>query len=180
MVTPQDVLKFWFQDLKPQDHFEKNPEIDKLITLKFSSTVEQALKGELFSWRIDPMGRLAEIVILDQFTRNIYRDSPNAFIGDSIALTLAQEAVTWGFDRDMALTRRAFIYMPFMHSESKLIHEHAVKLFSQPGLESSLKFELVHKKIIDQFGRYPHRNAILGRTSTPEEIEFLKGPGSSF
>lgn len=180
MISPMDVLKFWFEDLKPVDHFRKSPEIDSQITLKFSSTLEQALKGELFSWRSQPMGRLAEVIVLDQFARNIHRDSPNAFIGDPLALVLAQEAVVWGLDKDMALTKRVYFYMPFMHSESKVIHEQAVKLFSQPGLENSLDFEMRHKRIIDRFGRYPHRNKALGRVSTPEEVEFLKEPGSGF
>ena len=125
-------------------------------------------------------GRLAEIIVLDQFSRNIYRDRPLAFAYDATALVLAQEAVRVGADQQVDFEKRSFFYMPYMHSESPIIHNRAVELFSQPGAEFNYEFELKHKAIIDRFGRYPHRNAILGRESTPEEIEFLGQPGSSF
>jgi len=118
--------------------------------------------------------------VLDQFSRNIYRDTPLAFAYDLTALVLAQEAVHVGADSKVEFEKRSFIYMPFMHSESSIVHETAVELFSQPGAEFNYEFELKHKAIIDRFGRYPHRNATLGRESTLEEIEFLKQPGSSF
>lgn len=124
--------------------------------------------------------RLAEILVLDQFSRNIYREDPRAFACDPLALALAQEAVALGADQDLEMVQRTFMCLPYMHSESALIHTLAVSLFSQPGLEDNLAFELRHKAIIDRFGRYPHRNAILGCTSTPEEIAFLKTPGPSF
>jgi uncharacterized protein (DUF924 family) len=174
------VLDFWFKELTPEDHFKKNLELDKKITQDFSILLNQALKGELFSWRKEASGRLAEIIVLDQFSRNIYRDSSAAFAGDIAAVILSQEMVLFGLDRELDIAQRAFVYMPYMHSESKVLHEMAVELFSQKGLESNLKFELMHKRIIDQFGRFPHRNKALGRMSTPAELEFLKGPGSSF
>jgi uncharacterized protein (DUF924 family) len=124
--------------------------------------------------------RLAEIIVLDQFSRNMYRDTPQSFAYDVIALVLAQEAVAQGAHRELALPKRSFVLMPYMHSESLLVHEQAMQLFDQPGLEDDLDFERRHKSIIERFGRYPHRNAILGRTSTAEELEFLKQPGSSF
>ncbi len=126
------------------------------------------------------LGRLSEIILLDQFSRNIYRDKPAAFAQDALALALAQEAIAAGIASELTVDQRSFLYMPFMHSESELIHQQAVKLFSEPGLEASLEFEIRHKKIIDRFGRYPHRNEILGRTSTVEEQQFLAQPGSSF
>ena len=180
MINFQDVIKFWFEELKPQDQFKKSIELDNEIKKRFELSVRQAMAGELFPWRTSPEGRLAEIILLDQFTRNIYRDKPEAFAGDSIALILAQEAVAHKLDVQLETRKRLFMYMPFMHSESKLIHQFAVKLFDQPGLEDNLDYELKHKSIIDRFGRFPHRNKILNRTSTPEEIEFLKTPNSSF
>ena len=124
--------------------------------------------------------RLAEIIILDQFSRNIHRGTPDAFAADPLALALAQEAVSSGADQALPVSRRAFLYMPFMHSESQAIHELAVRLFSASGLAENLKAELRHQAIITRFGRYPHRNSILGRISTPEEEAFLEEPGSSF
>lgn len=147
-----------------------------------------AARGELFSWRATAQGRLAEIIVLNQFSRNMYRDLPPSFAHDAQALTLAQEFVAReaanaknpNENNNLSAEQLPFTYMPFMHSESLLVHEQAVKLFSQPGLEGFLKFELAHQAIIDQFGRFPHRNAILRRTSTPEEVAFLKQAGSHF
>jgi len=134
----------------------------------------------LFDWRSNALGRLAEIIVLDQFSRNIFRDQSSAFAWDAQALVLAQEAVTAGALEQLESSQQAFLIMPYMHSESKMIHEQAIKLFSRPGLEFNLDFEKRHKVIIDRFGRYPHRNEILGRQSTAEEQEFLKQPGSAF
>ena len=120
------------------------------------------------------------MIILDQFSRNIYREKPEAFACDPMALALAQVAIAKGLDSELSETHRAFLYMPFMHSESPLIHIEAIKLFESLGDPNKLDFERKHKSIIDRFGRYPHRNEILGRESTPEEIEFLSKPGSSF
>lgn len=164
----------------PNQWFTKDLDFDRLIRNRFKDIHDAALRCELSSWRDTPEGRLAEIIVLDQFSRNMYRDTPLAFAADPLALALAQEAVRVEAQRDLPLQQKSFLYMPFMHSESALIHEQAVALFSEPGLENSLEFELRHKAIIDRFGRYPHRNAVLGRTSTPEEMAFLEAPGSSF
>jgi uncharacterized protein (DUF924 family) len=118
--------------------------------------------------------------VLDQFSRNVYRDTPRAFAQDALALVLAQELVASGQDRSLPEAQRVFAYMPYMHSESALVHTQAVALFTQLGIQDNLNFELRHKAIIDRFGRYPHRNAILGRTSSAEELSFLSEPGSSF
>ena len=179
-MKPQEILDFWFQELSPKDQFAKSDRIDDEITRRFKSAHQQAAKGELFSWRATVEGRLAEIILLDQFSRNISRDKPESFAQDALALALAQEMVRLDLDRKIPISQRTFAYMPYMHSESKLVHEQAVKLFDQPGLEDNLKFEHLHKKIIDRFGRFPHRNKILDRKSTSEELEFLKMPGSSF
>lgn len=174
------ILNFWFNDLTPKDWFSGEVRIDNLIRDRFLQIHEQASHGELYSWRKTAEGRLAEIIILDQFSRNIFRNNPNAFATDTVALVLAEEAVSLGQDKLLLIEKRKFMYMPFMHSESKVVHEVAIVLFSTPGLENNLDYELKHKKIIDRFGRYPHRNKILGRVSTSEEIEFLKEPDSSF
>ncbi len=147
--------------------------------VRFGALHYAAQRCELYSWRESAKGRLAEIIVLDQFSRNIYRNHPNAFAYDSLALALAQTAIAANADHELDINQRAFFYMPYMHSES-LIHEVGVALFSQPGMEANLQFELRHKEIINRFGHYPHRNAILGRSSTPEEIDFLKTAGSSF
>ena len=176
----QEVLQFWFEEIEPRMWWVSDREFDDLVRNRFQSTHRQAALGELFHWRKEPKGRLAEIVVLDQFSRNIYRNTPLAFAQDSVALVLAQEAIAAGAHDAMSPIERSFLYLPFMHSESRRIHEWAESLYRANGLENNYAFELKHKAIIDRFGRYPHRNGILGRTSSPEEVEFLKQPGSSF
>jgi uncharacterized protein (DUF924 family) len=176
----EKVLSFWFQELKPNQWFQKNADLDQQIRARFLSLHENASRGELWAWRRSIQGRLAEIILLDQFSRNMFRETPQSFSQDPLALVLAQETLAQKDFASLPTTQKAFVFMPFMHSESALIHEKAVELFSEPGLESNLDYELRHKAIIDRFGRFPHRNQILGRSSTPEEIEFLKQPGSSF
>lgn len=175
-----NILSFWFNELSPQQHFAKDAALDAAIRTRFGATLEAAARGELAAWRATAAGRLAEIIVLDQFSRNVYRDTPRAFAQDTLALSLAQELVALKQDRNLPLAQRKFAYMPYMHSESALVHTQAVVLFSQPGLEDTLRYELQHQAIIDRFGRYPHRNAILGRTSSAEELAFLSEPGSSF
>ena len=175
-----DVIGFWFDEVEAELWWKKDEAFDRSIADRFSVLHRAAAGCELFAWRQTPLGRLAEIIVLDQFSRNIYRDSPLAFACDSLALCLAQHAIGAGADRELDAGKRLFCYMPFMHSESRLMHEAALALFTELGLESNLTFELKHKEIIDRFGRYPHRNAVLGRTSTPAELAFLQQPGSSF
>ncbi|MDY6941726.1 MAG: DUF924 family protein [Pseudomonadota bacterium] len=179
-MTPETINAFWFEKLEPRQWWQKDPVLDQNIRDHFSAIHAAAMKCELWQWRNTAEGRLAEILVLDQFSRNIYRDTPNAFACDPLALALAQEAIQLGVDDSLPDTKRAFLYMPYMHSESRAIHQEAVLLFSSPGLESQLDFELKHQAIIDRFGRYPHRNAILGRMSTAEENQFLTQADSSF
>lgn len=179
-ATSADILSFWFEQLQPAQWWRVDAELDAHIRERFSATLAAAVACELHAWRTTPQGRLAEILVLDQFSRNIHRGASAAFAADPLALGLAQEAVAVGADAALQGAQRGFLYMPFMHSESRAIHEQAVALFSAPGLEHHLKAELQHKAIVDRFGRYPHRNAILGRVSTPEEAAFLLEPGSSF
>lgn len=180
MISPQNIISFWFEELTPEQRFSKNAEVDQRTRDRFLDIYNKAQLGLLESWRNTAEGRLAEIIILDQFPRNMFRDSPQAFASDPLALKLAKEAVAAHVDQELSPEKRSFLYMPYMHSEDAKIHTVAVVLFSQKGLEMNLKFELMHKKIIDRFGRYPHRNQILGRTSTEEEVSFLKEDGSSF
>ncbi len=173
----EEILRFWFQELEPKQWWVKDPALDALIRERFSGVLERAAACELWTWRNTPAGRLAEIIVLDQLSRNIHRGTPQAFATDPLALALAQEAVAANALRELSPERRPFMIMPYMHSESKTIHDTALALFAEtPNLE----FERRHKAIIDRFGRYPHRNEILGRTSTAEELAFLQEPGSSF
>jgi uncharacterized protein (DUF924 family) len=180
MPSPADVLKFWFEELTPEQWYVASDDIDAMIARRFGALHAAAARCELYGWRTSPEGRLAEIIVLDQFSRNIHRGTAAAFAQDSLALALAQEAVAAGADAALEPVQRAFLYLPYMHSESAAIHDVALRLFDAPGLENNLDFEHKHKAIIDRFGRYPHRNAVLGRASSPEEIAFLGTPGSSF
>jgi uncharacterized protein (DUF924 family) len=179
-MHPHPILHFWFTELTPKQHYAKDAALDDAIRIRFGATLEAATKCELFAWRVTPEGRLAEILVLDQFSRNVYRDTVRAFAQDALALALAQALVASGQDRGLPLAQRSFAYMPYMHSESALIHAQALTLFTQPGMEDSLRFEQRHQAIIQRFGRYPHRNALLGRESTAEELAFLHEPGSAF
>jgi uncharacterized protein (DUF924 family) len=176
----QEVLKFWFEDATPEQWFRKDDKFDRLITARFSELHRRAAHCELYEWRREARGRLAEIIILDQFSRNMFRNTPKAFAQDALALALAQEAMTTGADQVLDPQERGFLYMPYMHSESPEIHRVAEQIFRQHGNETKLDYELKHKAIIDRFGRYPHRNAILGRASTPEEAAFLQQAGTGF
>lgn len=176
-----DVLHFWFEEITPDDWWKKDAAFDAEICDRFLRVHEAAAAGELFEWRKKAKGGLAEIIVLDQFSRNMFRDKPEAFAYDGQALILAQEAVAHGVGKELNAAERKFLYSPYMHSESERIHEVAMDLYSGDAeLADTLKYEKMHKEIIDRFGRYPHRNEVLGRESTSEEIEFLKQPGSSF
>ena len=176
----KQVLDFWFDPENKEFWFSKSDEFDLELEEKFGHTLQQAMQCELWIWRETAEGRLAEIIVLDQFSRNLFRDHPASFAQDPLALSLAQEAVRLDLDQQLAPDQRCFMYMPFMHSESKIIHAQALQLFEALSNPINLDFELKHKTIIDRFGRYPHRNQILERESTPEEVEFLTQPNSSF
>lgn len=175
-----EVLSFWFEESGPTQWWKKDEVFDRTIETRFGALHSRAALGECASWRTSPQGRLAEVIVLDQFSRNLYRDTPEAFAYDGMALVLAQEAVRARDDLAIDPIRRAFLYMPYMHSESPQVHAEAQPLFQSLGNTNTLKFEVRHREIVDRFGRYPHRNAILGRESTLEELAFLRQPGSSF
>jgi len=175
-----EVLEFWFKELEPSQWWVKDSALDELISQRFIDLHASANRCELFEWRKTAEGRLAEIIVLDQFSRNIFRGQAASFASDPLALALAQEAIALGADQAVSAVERSFLYLPFMHSESAEIHKVALALYTANGVASNLDFERKHKAIIDEFGRYPHRNDVLGRTSTAAELEFLKQPGSSF
>ncbi len=176
----QEILKFWFEEIKPAQIWIKDKNFDQLIIDRFSAVYQQACQCELYQWRETADGRLAEIIVLDQFSRNMFRDSAKAFAYDSLVLSLSQQALSIGADKEIDKNKRSFMYLPFMHSESKTIHKQALEIYQNHGVQSSLDFEIKHKAIIDRFGRYPHRNKVLSRESTTQELEFLKGPNSGF
>jgi uncharacterized protein (DUF924 family) len=175
-----EVLRFWFLETGPSAWWTVDPEFDALIAKRFGALLRTAERSELYDWRAEPRGRLAEVILLDQFSRNVYRGTPKCFSNDPMALVLAQEAVTGGHDQVLATDERAFLYMPYMHSESAIIHLQAARLFASLGPSESYDSELRHKAIIDRFGRFPHRNELLGRHSTAQELAFLREPGSRF
>ncbi len=180
MSPHEQVLRYWFVETDPKSWWIPDPAFDERIRGRFAALHAQAAQGELYGWRTEPRGRLAEIIVLDQFSRNLFRGSARAFAQDLAALTLAQEAISVDAHLALVPVERAFLLLPYMHSESRAIHVEAERLYREFAPPDNLHFELRHKAIVDRFGRYPHRNAALGRTSTPEELGFLGQPGSSF
>lgn len=168
-----DVLSFWFAEIPHDKWWDKDDTFDAKVRERYGTLHDAARMGELFGWRNTLKGRLAEIIVLDQFSRNMYRGSAAAFANDVQALCLAQEAVRNKQRHELQPDEKAFLYMPFMHSESLAVHEVARQLFSEPGLEEYLPYEESHHRLIERFGRFPHRNAALGRACTPEEKQYL-------
>ena len=179
-MTPDALLSFWFDQTPSERWWKVDPDFDALLRDRFLGLLGQSSAGELHAWRDDARGRLAEIIVLDQFARNIHRGTPLAFAHDPMALALSQEAVRAGALAALEPVQCSFLLMPYMHSESAAIHVLAEALYRDHAPAENHAFELKHKAIIDRFGRYPHRNAILGRASTPEESSFLQQPGSGF
>lgn len=178
-MTPKDVINFWFDEANQPFWFKKNDDFDAAIRRRFADLWPQAVRAELYGWRTNLEGRLAEIIVLDQFSRNLFHNSPQAFASDGMAQVLSQEAVRQPGFADLPASWRHMLLMPLMHSESRQVHALALELFRRHAV-SALVHEEQHKAIIDRFGRYPHRNATLGRESSAEELEFLKQEGSSF
>lgn len=176
----EDIIEFWFNELTPSQWWQKSAAFDTELKERFFDVHQQVIRCELSHWRASAVGRLAEIIVIDQFSRNIYRDTPQAFTYDPLALALAQAAVAAKADDELSESQRNFMYMPFMHSESLLIHQQARPLFENKASQHTFDFELKHIAIIHRFGRYPHRNAILQRRSSEEERIFLTEPNSGF
>lgn len=177
-LVAQEVLDFWFDH--SEQWFAKSADFDESISEAYGRLLVPAATGELYMWRSTVAGRLAEIIILDQFSRNVYRNTPKAFAQDAMALALAQEALKLPEFTKLPTAAQIFMAMPLMHSESPIIHDQAVAVFRAIGDANTLDFEYRHKAIIDRFGRYPHRNAILGRPSSAEEVAFLQTADSAF
>ena len=176
----REVLRYWLEDLTLDQCFEKNDAIDATIRERFGAVHEQ-LAGAPGSIRADaPRELLAALIVFDQFSRNLHRGSPKAFATDPVALRLARAAVADGLDQAMSKRERIFVYLPFEHSEDAADQEQSIRLFAQLGDENLDKYAMAHKVIIDRFGRFPHRNVVLGRESTPEEIAFLNEPMTSY
>jgi uncharacterized protein (DUF924 family) len=186
------VLAFWFgaaddpaRDKPRAAWFKKDPAFDAQIRTSFGDRIEQALAGGLAHWALEPAGALARIIVLDQFTRNAFRDTARAFAGDALALIAARELVASRGDLALPGVQRQFAYLPFEHAEDLRMQDESMRLFGQlardePALADLLTWAQRHHAIIERFGRFPHRNALLGRTSTPQELDFLREPGSSF
>jgi uncharacterized protein (DUF924 family) len=191
-VTPVDVLDFWFgapgsgEFGQPRKYwFEKKPAFDEEIRRRFLSALEDAAAERLDGWTAQPEGLLALIILLDQFPRNLFRNEPRSFATDSQALDLARQAVKQGFDGRLMPVQRVFAYLPYEHSEDLAMQDRSVTLFAglaegREGFGAYLDYAEKHRAVIRRFGRFPHRNAILGRASTPEEIEYLAQPGAGF
>ena len=180
MTGAEEVLAFWFEQTPEAAWWKVDAAFDARVRERFLPLLVQAAAGELHVWRDSARGRLAEVIVLDQFPRNIHRGTPEAFAQDPMALALSQEAVRAGALDELPPVQRSFLLLPWMHSESPAIHALAEPLYREHAPTNNYEFELKHKAIIDRFGRYPHRNAILGRESTPEERAFLQQPGSAF
>jgi uncharacterized protein (DUF924 family) len=182
MVRPawiDDVLHFWFEECAPEQWFKKDEAFDRVLRDRFLALHADVSALELEACLADAETVLAATIVLDQFSRNMFRGTPGAFATDRKALGLAEAATMRGFDQKMPEKRRQFIYLPLQHAEDAVTQARSVRLFASLGVEG-LRSAEAHKVIIDRFGRFPHRNAILGRVSTPEEVEFLAGPDSSF
>lgn len=176
-----DILTFWFEEISPESWFKKDAAFDEMLKQRFGALVDQALAGQLDKWAETADGRLALILLLDQMTRNIFRDTPKAFAGDEIACALSLRSVAEGLvDKEADVNKRHFLLMPMMHSEDLQIQKQSLPLFKSFTKDMTYDYAVKHHDIVERFGRFPHRNSILGRPSTNEEVEFLKQPGSSF
>jgi uncharacterized protein (DUF924 family) len=176
LATPAEVLDFWF-GTDPKLWFTKNEAFDKEIADRFLPTYEAAASGRLADWEISPESALALVIVLDQFSRNMFRGSPRTFAADVLALAVAKRAIEQGFDKKLELQQRNFFYMPYMHSENLADQERCIALSQQNSDENTLQYAKQHADIIRRFGHFPHRNAVLERTTTPEEQAFLDAGG---
>ena len=194
MSMQDEILDFWFAPHGSAEHgktrelwFRKDASVDQAIRARFGTAVETALAGGYGEWT-SPRGALARVLLLDQFTRNIYRETPRAFSGDILALGISTAAVANGDDRSLIPVERRFLYLPFEHAEDRALQQQSVALFTALHRQNEqgeqfagpLEYAIRHRDVVQRFGRFPHRNAVLGRVSTPEEEDFLRLPGSGF
>ena len=176
----QEILEFWFNELTPEQHFEKGGIADQLIAKRFLEVYQELAINIPTGWRTNAEGCLAAIIVLDQFPRNLFRSTARAFATDASALALARYAIANHFDRDRSVLERTFFYLPFEHSENLDDQQRSVELFTALSDDKSLSYAREHQRVIQRFGRFPHRNKALGRISTPEEIMFINTLGTGF
>lgn len=173
LITSDEIVTFWFSGRIKPLWFDSTPEFDQELREKYLATYQVALKGELSDWETSPQGALALVICLDQFPLNMFRGKPESFAGEAQSRQVAARAIEQGFDQELEGAQKAFLYLPFMHSEDIKDQDRVVELFSRAGLENNLHWAKHHREIVRRFGRFPHRNAILGRDSTPEELAYL-------
>ncbi|GAB2798695.1 DUF924 family protein [Dyella kyungheensis] len=188
--TPADVLDFWFDSDSEALWYERNDAFDAAIGKRFGDTLEAALRGDLDGWAETPEGWLALLIVRDQFSRNLYRHDARAWAGDPDTQVLALDGIAQGYDQRLAPMQRVFAYMPLEHAESPVLQQHCVRLFERllacqpeaqrPRFQNYLDYARRHHDVIARFGRFPHRNAVLGRTDTPAEQAYLATPGAGF
>jgi uncharacterized protein (DUF924 family) len=176
LASPDDVLAFW-RKAGPEKWFNKDPAFDAEIVARFMPAYEAAVTGRLAAWEATAEGALALTIVLDQFPRNMFRNSPRAWVGDPVARGVAERAMARGFDAQVPADQRSFFYLPLMHSEELADQERCVALYQALGEANGIKYAEIHRDIIAKFGRFPHRNSLLGRTTTPEEQAFLDSGG---
>ena len=180
--TKHEIIHFWFNETDPQQWFQKSPEFDALVKERFGVTYQMAKDGLCQAWAKDAEGALALVIVLDQFPRHMFRDTPAAFETDEQALLAAKKAIASGFDQILEPVKRGFLYVPFQHSENMSDQNRSVELMSSMQYENPAGYDYAirHRVVIEKYGRFPHRNKILGRENTPEEEEYLKQPGAGF
>lgn len=176
----REVLDFWFGEVPADKHFAKDDAIDSAIAARFGALIDDLLARRAAGWRDDADTVLAAIIVLDQFTRNSRRGAAAAFAGDAVALELSRWAIERGLDEALARDRRVFLYMPLMHAEDRTAQAQSLERFEALGIENNVKFARDHAAVIDRFGRFPSRNAALGRRSTPDELDYLSQPGAGW
>ena len=177
--TAEDVLSFWFEEISPKQQFVKDEKFDAEIKRRFGP-LHASLKEDASSFTSTPQGALAAILVFDQFSRNMFRGSGEAFKMDPLALSIAKNLIATGWDKEMPDNHRIFVYMPFMHAETLEDQEQSVALFTELGIASNIDYAVKHLDVIKEYGRFPHRNKALNRTSTAEEIAFINTPGTAF
>lgn len=175
-----EVLEYWFGELTPQQHFAKDDAMDETIRQRFGALRDDLLASNAAGWRDRPETILAAIIVLDQFSRNLFRGQAEAFAADPLAVELCLVAIEHGWHKDLEPARRAFLYMPLMHCEDKGVQRFSLRCFADEGLETNMAFARDHAAVIEQYGRYPSRNAALGRTSTEAELAYLAQPGAGW
>lgn len=176
MESPQELLDFWFSDAARKRWFDSTPEFDAQLTQRFRGLWEAAARGDLSHWEESAEGALALVIVLDQFPLNMFRGQPESFATEATSRAVAERAIERGFDAQLDVGAKAFLYLPFMHSEALQDQERSVALFEAAGLEDNLKWARHHREIVRRFGRFPHRNAILGRENSAEEQAYLNSP----